>query len=224
MKSSSKVIGLPLMSVKEGQKVGSVQDIVVDAQKKKVDALVVRGSKNEYDFQQLKISDVIGIGKDYVILQSIENVKSVASESVGVPLLNIQCIASSGDVLGTVIEFEFDEKAGTINTLKIDTGNAVKGENILTISNNLLFVQNSNESPVSSVNPMDSEDTAPVVNNANNTLEKEQRDYMIGRVVKNDVKDQNGNIIVSKGTMVNSAIIEKAENAGLTIDLMLELE
>ncbi len=212
MKSSSQVLGLPLMSVKEGQKVGSVQDIVVDAQNKKVEALVVRGSKNDYDFHQLKLIDVMGIGKDFVIMQSIENVKSIETGRVGVPLLNVQCIAASGDVLGSVTEFEFDEKAGDIKAVKIDSGIEIQGYSILSLSNSLLFVQ------------YDPSGAAGTVNNAATALEKEQKDYMIGRVVKNDVKDESGNIIIAKGTMVNASVIERAQDAGVTVELMLELE
>lgn len=212
MKSSSQVLGLPLMSVKEGQKVGSVQDVVVDAQKKKVEALVVRGSKNEYDFHQLKIADVMGIGKDFVILQSIDNVKRIESGSVGVPLLNVQCIAASGDVLGTVSEFEFDEKTGDIKTVKIDTGDVIQGHSILSLSNSLLFVQ---------YNASGETNAAP---SAATALEKEQKDYMIGRVVKNDVTDEIGNIIIAKNTLVNASVIEKAQAAGVTVELMLELD
>jgi uncharacterized protein YrrD len=200
------------MSVKEGQKVGSVQDIVVDPQKKKVEALVVRGSKNDYDFHQLKIVDVMGIGKDFVILQSIDNVKSIETGSVGVPLLNVQCIAASGDVLGTVTEFEFDEKSGDIKAVKIDTGIVVQGHSILSLSNSLLFVQ------------YDASGAPSAAPSSASALEKEQKDYMIGRVVKNDVKDESGNIVVAKGTMVNASVIEKAQQAGVTVELMLELE
>lgn len=212
MKSSSQVLGLPLMSVKEGQKVGSVQDIVVDADKKKVEALVVRGSKNDYDFHQLKIVDVIGIGKDFVILQSIENVKGIESGSVGVPLLNVQCIAASGDVLGTVTEFEFDEKTGDIKAVKIDSGIVIQGYSILSLSNSLLFVQ------------YDPSGETSAAGSAATALEKEQKDYMIGRVVKNDVRDESGNVIITKGTMVNASVIERAQEAGVTVELMLELE
>lgn len=212
MKSSSQVLGLPLMSVKEGQKVGSVQDIVVDADKKKVEALVVRGSKNDYDFHQLKIIDVIGIGKDFVILQSIDNVKGIESGSVGVPLLNVQCIAASGDVLGTVTEFEFDEKTGDIKAVKIDSGIVIQGYSILSLSNSLLFVQ------------YDPSGETTIGGSAASALEKEQKDYMIGRVVKNDVKDESGNVIITKGTMVNASVIENAQEAGVTVELMLELE
>ena len=212
MKSSSQVLGLPLMSVNEGQKVGSVQDIVVDADKKKVDALVVRGSKNDYDFHQLKIIDVIGIGKDFVILQSIENVKGIQTGSAGVPLLNVQCISASGDVLGTVTEFEFDEKSGDIKAVKIDSGVVIQGYSILSLSNGLLFVQ------------YDPSGETSIGSSAAAALEKEQKDYMIGRVVKNDVRDENGNIVIAKGTMVNASVIERAQEAGVTVELMLELE
>jgi hypothetical protein len=42
--------------------------------------------------------------------------------------------------------------------------------------------------------------------------------------VKNDVKDESGNIVIAKGTMVNASVIERAQEAGVTVELMLELE
>jgi len=207
MKSSSQVTGLPLMGVKEGLEYGTVQDIVIDPQTKKVKSLILRGSKNEYDFCELKISDIIGIGKDYVITQSIENATAVGLANNGMTLLKIRCITSSGDILGNIKDFIFDEKTGEIKSVQIDADLDIPGDSILALSNNLLFV---NATP-------DQADASA------STLEKEQQDYMLGRVVKSDIRDQSGQVIIEKGTAVTSDVIRIAEDAGVIIDLTLEL-
>jgi uncharacterized protein YrrD len=207
MKSSSQVTGLPLMGVKEGLEYGAVQDIVIDPQTKKVKSLILRGPKNEYDYRELNISDIIGIGKDYVITQSIENAASVGLSNTGMTLLKIRCIASSGDVLGNIKDFVFEEKTGEIKSVQIDAGLEIPGDSIMALSNNLLFVNATPEQPA------DSE----------SSLEKEQQDYMLGRIVKNDIRDQSGQVIIEKGTTVTSEVIRVAEGAGVIIDLTLEL-
>jgi uncharacterized protein YrrD len=207
MKSSSQVTGLPLMGVKEGLEFGTVQDIVIDPQTKKVKSLILRGAKNEYDYRELKISDIIGIGKDYVITQSIENAVAMGLSNAGMALLNIRCIASSGDVLGNVKDFIFDVKTGEIKSVQLDAGLEIEGESIMALSNNLLFVNAAGQA--------DSTESS--------SLEKEQQDYMLGRTVKNDIRDQSGQVIIEKGTVVTSDVIRVAEGAGVIIDLTLEL-
>jgi len=206
MKSSSQVTGLPLLGVQEGMEFGTVQDIVIDPQTKKVQSLILRGAKNEYDYRELKISDIIGIGKDYVITQTIENAMARGLSNAGIALLNIRCIASSGDVLGNVKDFVFDEKTGVIKSVQLDTGSEIPGESIMALSNNLLFVT-----------------AAEQETNAVSSLEKEQQEYMLGRVVKNDIRDQSGQVIIQKGTVVTADVIRIAEAAGVIIDLTLEL-
>ncbi|MGI5918613.1 MAG: PRC-barrel domain-containing protein [Christensenellales bacterium] len=206
MKSSSQVTGLPLMGVQEGMEFGTVQDIVIDPQTKRVQSLILRGAKNEYDYRELKLSDIIGIGKDYVITQTIENAVAMGLSNAGMALLNIRCIASSGDVLGNVKDFVFDEKTGVINSVQLDTGAEIPGESIMALSNNLLFVTAEEQE-----------------NNAVSSLEQEQQEYMLGRVVKNDIRDQSGQVIIEKGTVVTADVIRIAEAAGVIIDLTLEL-
>ena len=182
MKNSSQVIGLPLISIKEGLECGIIQDIVIDPKKKIIQSLIIHGSKNEYDFSELKLGDVIGIGKDYVITQSVENANSIESVGSGASLLKIKCIASSGDVLGCIKEFMFEEKTGDIHSLQIDTGLEVSGENILSFSNNLLFVnqEDNNVDSDKEENDMKEAEDKKVLS----SLEKEQKEYLLERIVK----------------------------------------
>ena len=207
MKSSSQVTGLPLMGIKEGLEFGTVRDIVVDPQSKKVKSLILQGSKSGYDYRELMIADVIGIGKDYVITQSIENAVATGLNNAGMALLNVRTIASAGNVLGTIKDFVFNEKTGEIASLQLDNGLDIPGASMLTLSNNLLFVNAEAEQADGFVS----------------ALEQEQQEYMIGRIVKNDIVNQNGQVIIQKGTKVSSEVIRIAEEAGVMIDLTLEL-
>ncbi len=212
MKSSSQVIGLPLMGVKEGKECGAIQNIVVDPQTKKIKSVILRGSKNEYDFRELKLSNIMGIGKDYIITQSVDNATSIDRSDSGISLINTKCISSSGDVLGSIKDFSFDEKTGDILSVQIDTGVEIPGKNVLSLSNNLMFIDNSESGSF----------VKQGFGSASDSLQKEQRDYMLGRTVKNDIS-ANGRVVVKKGTAVTEEVIRAAEEAGVIIDLTLEL-
>ena len=77
----------------------------------------------------------------------------------------------------------------------------------MALSNNLLFVNAAGQAD----------------NTESSSLEKEQQDYMLGRVVKNDIRDQSGQVIIEKGSVVTEDVIRIAEGAGVIIDLTLEL-
>ena len=216
MKKLSQVVGLPLISVKEGVEDGIVQDIIIDPQKKRISSLILRGAKNEYDIGEIKLVDVTGIGKDYVITQSIENKRNIDLSGTGFQLLKMKCISASGDVLGSVEDFTFDEKTGKISSLQIDAGFEIDGDNILSISNNLLFVSDEGNSEQVKTETKEEKVTS--------SLEREQNEYLLGRTVKNDITKEDGTVIIKKGTVITADTIYLAEKTGVVIDLTLEVE
>ena len=227
MKKSSQVIGLPLISINEGLECGIIQDIAIDPQKKKIQSLIIRGPKSEYDFRELKLGDVTGIGKDYVITQSVDNAKHIESLGPGASLLKVKCIAASGDVLGSINTFMFEEKTGVIDALQIDSGLEIDGHNILSFSNNLLFVNpedNGADNGAEDIEKTDTKETDAGDKTVFSSLEKERKEYLLGRTVKNDIKNEDGTVIIKKGTLVTADIIYLADRAGVTIDLTLEVE
>ena len=71
MKEASQVIGLPLMGIKEGTTQGVAKDFIIDPKTKCVKSILLKLDRN-YDYRELYTSDVIGIGKDYIIAQSLD--------------------------------------------------------------------------------------------------------------------------------------------------------
>ncbi len=54
-------------------------------------------------------------------------------------------------------------------------------------------------------------------------FEQRQREYLLGRAAKNNIKDANGSIIVQKGEVITQDIIEKVTLAGKFKELMLDV-
>ena len=76
MKQTKQVLGLPVMGMKEGVTQGIAVDFVIDAEAKKVRYIIL---KNEigYGFRVLAVEDIAGIGTDYIMTSTVQNVKKL---------------------------------------------------------------------------------------------------------------------------------------------------
>ena len=209
MKKSSQLMGIQLIGMKEGAECGVIQDIVIDQQTKKVRSVILRSAKNEYEFLELQIGDVLGIGKDYVTTKSNDAVKKVDLKN-GMTIMSVKCIDSSGDVLGDIEEIAFEEKTGEIVSVKTDSGMEIDGSNIISLSNGRMFVG--------------LEGSTAADQQKNESFEEEQREFMLGRTVNADITNEAGEVIIEKGTTVTEETIRLAEEAGVTVDLTLCLD
>ncbi len=54
-------------------------------------------------------------------------------------------------------------------------------------------------------------------------FEQRQREYLLGRTARNNIKDSQGNIIVQKGEVITQEIIDKVTLAGKFKELMLDV-
>jgi len=209
LKKSSQLMGIQLIGMKEGAECGVIQDIVIDQQTKKVRSVILRSAKNEYEFLELQIGDVLGIGKDYVTTKSNDAVKKVDLKN-GMTIMSVKCIDSSGDVLGDIEEIAFEEKTGEIVSVKTDSGMEIDGSNIISLSNGRMFVG--------------LEGSTAADQQKNESFEEEQREFMLGRTVNADITNEAGEVIIEKGTTVTEETIRLAEEAGVTVDLTLCLD
>lgn len=149
MKKSSEVLGLKVIGIKEGAEKGIAQDFMLDASSKLVKYLVIK-TNNGYVFRVMLVSDVVSIGADYVTTSTMSNVKSLYEsqelmEEVekGFFILGATVLSSSGDIIGAVEDFYFDEKTGVLETIFLNDGSELPAASITTLADKIVFVENS---------------------------------------------------------------------------------
>lgn len=213
MKKGLQVVGMPVMGIKEGVRCGIAKGFAIDAQTKRISAFILKGDKNEYDLRLLKTSDIMNVGKDFIITRSIENAKDIGHAGDLILLFGMKCVSSMGDVIGNVKDFTFNEATGEILNLEIDTGAEIEGKEILTIANDLMFLS-------SEIVFEEAEDKSSSLS----AYEREQREYLLGKTVGSDILDAEGRVLISKGTQITESVIEIAEKAQILTDLTLSVE
>lgn len=156
MKKSRKFLSMPIISLAEGLKIGSVRSLVVDPVKMEVAALIVdqRGWFREQKI--IPFSKVKSIGSDAVTIDQTSNVQKPISLPELLKLLKERTnpignkvIAENGIEIGIVDEFYVDEATGKITGLEVSgklLESLYKGkaflpiENVSTIGDDIIVV------------------------------------------------------------------------------------
>lgn len=244
MKKSSQVIGLQLMGIKEGATGGKAVDFMIDTITKKVRYIIVQSAKGYFGYSALPVNEVMGVGDDYIITSTLANIEGkdeIKLEGDGFFMLGTGVISCEGNSLGTVKDFSFDEKEGTIETIELDNGMQIAGDKMVTLSE-LAFVDESG-SGMEEVKVSAAEMTEEVIEEEieltaepeeeveveveveePSAFEREQREFLLGRTVVTDVTDEDGTVLAEAGTVLTEEIIDKVGNAGKVLDLTLSVE
>lgn len=156
------VIGLDIISIDEGKKIGSVEDIIYDPEENKVEALLVRSSSLFKDAQVILLENVNTIGKNAVMIQSEQalqkssnvdkNIAHIAEDNTY--LTRTKVVTEQGVVLGTVSDIYFDAFSGKVIELEVSQGTfrnlqsgikRVKVSDIITIGEDATIVKSYTE-------------------------------------------------------------------------------
>jgi len=138
----AKLLGLRVISIKEGILCGKVIDFLVDYAAFKICALIVRGGWNE-EAEIVPFEDVESIGPDAVMIPSssvIKPVKKVPAAHKAVKeridVSKLEVITRTGHAVGKIATFEFDPATGKITAFEI-AGSVLKsifeGKNVIPV-------------------------------------------------------------------------------------------
>ncbi|MEW6574508.1 MAG: PRC-barrel domain-containing protein [Bacillota bacterium] len=126
MRKSKELIGLPVVSLEEGIRVGRVTGLVVNPAEKAVAALLVEkgGLLREQKF--VPFPQVYSVGANAVTLHRVQHAEKGASLpeilrlfKERATIIGSKVVAENGTILGSVVEYLVDTSTGMINALEI---------------------------------------------------------------------------------------------------------
>lgn len=144
MRKSKKFIGMPVISLAEGQQIGVVKGLVVDPNQQKVAALLIDQKGWFRDQKFAPYAKVRSVGNDAITLDqssvvekgtSLPEILSLYKERLSI--IGCRVLAENGSQLGQVEEFYVEGSSGNIVGLEL-SGNLInsmiKGKSFLDIS------------------------------------------------------------------------------------------
>ena len=119
MLKSKKFIGMPVISLEEGQRIGKIKELVVNPTTKVVVALLIEQKGWFKDQKFIPYSKVCSVGNDAITIEQSSSVQKGTSLPDIVQLtknkftiIGCKVIAENGTVLGVVEEFFVDAASG----------------------------------------------------------------------------------------------------------------
>lgn len=156
MKKSTEILGLSIISIGEGKELGTAKDIVVDAAKGEVAAIVVEDGKWYLGAKILPFTMIQGIGEYALTIESSTAVVPLSSLADITDLLDkdvrvkeTKVLTKGGKMQGQVIEIIIDEQSGKITgcEIKLVDGETaiVPAERVITFGKDVLVICDENE-------------------------------------------------------------------------------
>ncbi|KLU62055.1 PRC-barrel domain protein [Peptococcaceae bacterium CEB3] len=161
MKPSRKFLSLPIITLKEGQQIGYVKGLVLDAREKAVAALVVDPKGFFKDQRIIPYSKVVSVGDDAITIDKESHVE----KSAGIPellellkeklgIIGTKVVTESGKILGIAAEYYVDTVTGKVTKLEVSgskIGSLLNGrallsaEQLVTIGPDVIVAQKGSE-------------------------------------------------------------------------------
>ncbi|MDR3541900.1 MAG: PRC-barrel domain-containing protein [Desulfosporosinus sp.] len=161
MKASRKYLSLPIISLQEGQQIGYVKSLILDAGTKSLAAIVVDPKGLFKDQRIIPYSKVVSVGDDAITIDKESHVEKTSNlpelldlVKEKLTIIGTKMVTETGKTLGTADEYYVDPKTGEITQIEISggklegflTGKAwISAEHIMTIGHDVIVAQKGSE-------------------------------------------------------------------------------
>ncbi len=226
MKKGFSLLGLPVISIKEGKEAGRVIDLLVAPKGLKLEFLLVGRQSKYIDLRLLAFSQVVGLGQYAVTveteaqLQQIEAVPAVRDcLEASVDIMDKMVLTRSGNLEGLIADLFFDEKNGSIvrmdykdlhNDMELQS---IDSREIISLGQDVLFVKDRRQAHAKAA-----PETVPAIPTTATQkrsgallFKQKQRQFLMGKEVQKDIRDRHNQVIIPRGTVVTGEVLDVAE-------------
>ncbi|HBP64086.1 MAG TPA: photosystem reaction center subunit H [Desulfosporosinus sp.] len=161
MKPSKKYLSLPIISLQEGQQIGYVKSLILDAGTKALAAIVVDTKGFFKDQRIIPYSRVVSVGEDAITIDKESHVEKTTNLPELVDLvkekltiIGTKMVTETGKTLGIADEYYVDQATGKIAQIEISGGKIegflsgkafISAEYITTIGHDVIITQKGSE-------------------------------------------------------------------------------
>jgi uncharacterized protein YrrD len=217
VKENIQITGTKILT-KKGTLIGEVGDIYIDEEDScKIAGLGYITDANNDKVRIIPRESVITFGKNLLVVE--DDVESKLLDSAAQ-------LTAGRDISGF-------EKKNLVSSNYLDNEEAnepidevLKSESITEADNGLtdsseneIWTETADES--SAEPEQDVNDTSDSTSDAAKLFEQKQRQYLNGKIATKTITDNQGNIIVSEGMVINDQIIDEAKRNGKLIELVM---
>lgn len=152
MERYSEALGLPILCMESGKKIGSIKDLIFNPRLKRITAVLVEAKHHGIGKKVIPFTDILNFGKDALVVNNMECMKNYnkledfneCRERKKISGLKIY--SKSGVDYGIVKDVLFDSATGFIEGVEVSDGiinDIYKGRNIIPFFGKVEFSEES---------------------------------------------------------------------------------
>lgn len=240
MKATKEIIGLRVISIVDGTEVGTVKDIVLNAQGASMDFIILDQPSDYLGAKVIAFKDILGIGEFAVTIPNHDVIQDVAHNTVvqdllkqDVRVIGTKVLTKKGQLVGEVVELLIDEDQGQVAAcLFVEFGGEtrqVDAINVITFGKDLLIVEEVGTAKIADVK-LDQEphdivgDEKEVTSEEGfNAFERRQLQYFVGKSVDKDVVLDDGEVLAG-GEIITEEHIKKVTSRDTLMQITSQLQ
>lgn len=228
MKKSAEILGLPIISISEGEEIGKVKSLVINPDKGSLDFITIEHEDWQVSVRAIPFKKVIGIGEYALTIETGSSVIDLNEIPIANQLVNkkikitdAKVMTRKGELLGSVREYFIDDENGQVIGMLLKVGDkevVLPSDTVLTYGKDILIVTEDAASQfleqaeqLLGASLPESEEEA---DKDEADLRSKQIELLQGKRLVNDVADLDGNVIFSQGTILSKEDVVKAQTAG----------
>ncbi|RYG33978.1 hypothetical protein EON81_16780, partial [bacterium] len=227
-KTGKGLIGMEVITLDNGEKKGTVHDVIYSAQQGRLLYLTVPvggglfggGKTLLLDAQNIRSigNDAITVDSSLSLVEQERDVKKVAEES-GDVIIGKKIMTEDGDNLGSVVDVLIDASDYKIVAYEVSGGiwsdlmrgqTDVPSSNVVSVGKDVIVVPNSVKADVE----RPSGGLLGFTSSAQEKIEEKEADYALGKVSGSDVTFEDGMYLVRKGDRITEEHVRNAMLGG----------
>jgi len=128
LKKYSNVLGLPVISAKDGMRIGTLKDIAFCKDNKGIHGFILEKDNHALKGNVVLLHNVLSLGNDALIIESPDclleyrKFKKVCDIQEDIQLRGLKIYTHSGDHIGIVQDVLFDYKTGKVEGVQVSDG------------------------------------------------------------------------------------------------------
>ncbi|WP_335869178.1 PRC-barrel domain-containing protein [Bacillus sp. 2205SS5-2] len=239
MKKSAEMKGLPIISIADGNEIGSVKSLVINPEKGSVDFLTIEHEDWQVSVKAIPFKKVIGIGEFAVTVDNENAVIDLNEIPIANSLVNkkikindTRVMTRKGQLVGDVVEFMVDDDTGSILGMQIKTNSQealLEAQYVLTYGKDIIIVQEEATNHFkSSLDEKKDDVVEELLEDVSPTqgieqIQNKQVNLLVGKRVTKDIYDPTGSVIIAADTELEEAHILAAKAAGPSVFVELSM-
>lgn len=246
METNESILTRSIVGLDERKVLGKMSSLRVDYDTQAVSHYIVLNASTNNAIA-LPFENAIAVGDTFVTVQSYGSfvdanspaAKELVSDSN--KLVGVEVYSRTGNTLGTITAFDFDPVFGAIKTITLDNGQEFKSDTFLFFAPDFVFVDDgsqtaadlrqsaeaSNAKAPAAASSAATPEAAPAPATNADGLSNEDAllaDFLIGKVLNDDVSNADGTFALPKGTEITREIALDAKEHDALLLLTMSVD